>query len=184
MLPTENPWPAAIALVCVAIVCFGRFGSRRQLSSLIGGILCLVLVGGCFVLDSLVLTPSEQVVENIYNLTDAVQRQDVPKVLNYFSNQAPEREVVRTTLEKVKVQKDLRISDVSVTFKGAGSVAVSHFRANASITVNVAGYSGDVNYHPTRWELDWQREAGEWKIIEIRRLNPINGKEVSFLSAQ
>lgn len=184
MLPTENPWPLAIALVCVAIVCFGRFGSRRQGASLIGGILCLLLAGGCFVLDQLVVTPGEQVVQNIYSLCKDVQRQDVPKVMSYFSNQAPEREVVRTTLDKVKVKDDLRISDVSVTFNGAGSVAISHFRANASITVNVAGFAGDVPYHPTRWEFDWQREAGEWKIIDIRRLHPINGKEVNFLSAQ
>ena len=184
MWPTENPWPAAIALACLAIVFFGRFGSRRQSSSLIGGLVCLLLVGGYFVLDHFVVTPSEQVIQNIYDLSDAVKRQDIPKVLSYFSQQANEREVVRTTLDKVKVKDDLRISDVWVRFRGAGSVAVSHFRANASITVNLAGFTSDVNYHPTRWELDWQREGAEWKIIEIRRLHFINGKEINFLSAQ
>lgn len=184
MLPTENPWPAAIALICVAIVCFGQFGSRRKLASLIGGVLCLMLAGGCFVLDNLVLTPREQIIKNIYDVSAAVQRQDVKTVLSYFSPQANERDVVRTTLEKVKVGDDLRISDVSVTFKSAESVAIAHFRANASITVNLAGITGGVGYHPTRWEFDWQREAGEWKIINIHRLHPINGKEISFLSAQ
>lgn len=184
MWPTENPWPAAIILVSLAIVLLGRFGSRRKLSSLIGGLGCLLLAVGCIVLSEFVVTPSEQVIRNVYGLTADVQRQDVPKVLSYFSQQANEREVVQATLEKVKVHDDLRISDVSVSFRGAGSVAVAHFRANASITVNLAGFTGDAGYHPTRWEFDWQREAGAWKIIDIRRLHPITGKEISFLSAQ
>ena len=184
MLPTENPWPAAIVLVCMAIVLIGTFSSKRKVSSLIGGILCLLLAGGCFVLDRLVLTPGEQVTQNIYGLSDAVKQQDVPKVLIYFSKQAPDRDLIRTAVEGVKVHDDLRISDVSISFKGAGSVAVSHFRANASISVTIIGIAGDVGYHPTRWELDWQREAGEWKIIEVRRLHPITGKKVTILSTQ
>ncbi len=184
MLPTENPWPAAIVLVCMAIVFIGIFNSRRKTSSLVGGILCLLLAIGCFVLDSVVLTPGEQVTQNIYDLSEAVKKQDVPKVLSFFSNQAPERDQIKHAVEGVRVHDDLRISDVWVSFTGAGSVAVSHFRANASISVTIVGIAGDIGYHPTRWELDWQREAGEWKIIEVRRLHPINGKKVTILSAQ
>lgn len=184
MLPTDNPWPAMIALVCVAIVFFGRFGAQRKSSNLIVAIVCLLLAGGCFVLDQLVVTPSEQVVRNVYELSNAVIKQDVPTALSFFSRQATERDNVKFALERMRVHNDLRISDVSVTFRGANSVAVSHFRANASITINIAGFVENVSYHPTRWELDWQREGPDWKIIRVHRLHPITGKEVGFLSPQ
>lgn len=184
MWPTENPWPAMIALVCVAVLFIGRYAARRKLPSLILAVLCLLLAGGCFVLDQLVVTPAELIAQNIYDLTAAFQRQDKQKTLSYFSPKARERVIIETALGQVKVQDDLRVSDVSVTFRAANSVAVSHFRANASVSVNMMGVNADISYHPSRWELDWQREAGEWKIIQVHRLNPITGKEIGFLSSQ
>jgi len=184
MWPTDNPWPAMIVLVCLAMVFFGRFGAKQKSINLVIAFLCLLLAGGCFVLDYLVLTPSEQIVKNLYTLSNAVVRQDVPTTLSFFSGQARERENVRFAIERMKVQDDLRISDVSVSFRGEGSVAVSHFRANASITINIAGFIENVSYHPTRWELDWQREGTAWKIIRVHRLHPLTGKEVGFLSTQ
>lgn len=184
MWPTENPWPAMIALVCVATVCFGRYGSRGKLPSLILGLVCLLLAGGCFVLDHFVVTPGEQIAQNVYDLTTAFQRQDKPKTLSYFSPKARERVIIEAALGQVKVQDDLRVSDVSVTFRAANSVAVSHFRANASLSVNMMGVNADLSYHPSRWELDWQREAGEWKITQVHRLHPITGKEIGFMSSQ
>lgn len=183
MWPTENPWPAMIALVCVAIIFGARFFTRQNTSSLIGVVVCLLLAGGCYLLDQFVLTPGEQIIQNVYDLSAAVQRQDVPKALSYFSNQARERDLIKLALRQVKVKDDLRISDTSVTFKGAGSVAVSHFRANASLTVDMVGVNADISYHPSRWEVDWQREGNDWKIIQIHRLHPITGKEVGFLSS-
>ena len=173
-----------IVLVCVAMVFFGRFGAKQKSINLVLAALCLLLAGGCFVLDYLVLTPSEQVVQNLYALSKAVVRQDVPATLSLFSGQAQERENVKFAIERIKIHDDLRISDVSVSFRSEGSVAVSHFRANASITINIAGFIENASYHPTRWELDWQREGTDWKITRVHRLHPLTGKAMGFLSTQ
>jgi hypothetical protein len=182
MLPTENPWPAMIVLVCVAIVCFARWIARRESTQLIIGIVCIALGLGCILLDVFVETPGERVAQNIYDLTSAFQQQDKQKTLSFFSPRAKERMLIELALDKVHIGSDLRISDVSVTFKAANSLAISHFRANASVSVNMPPFAGDLGFHPSRWELEWEREAGEWKIIKVHRLHPITGKEMAFMA--
>lgn len=184
MWPTENPWPLMVILVCVAIVGIGQYATQRRRRSLVVALVSLLLAGGCFVLDQYVVTPAEEVIQNVYDLAVAVEKQDIPKTLNYFSPQAKERAVVEVALHQVKVRDHLRITDLSVTFKAANSLAISHFRANAALHVNLMGMATDLDSHPSRWELDWRREAGEWKIIKVRRLNPINGQEITFMSAE
>src|SRR4051794_20069436 len=103
MLPTENPWPAMIALVCVAILCLIQWGARRRLVHLIVGVLCLFLSAGCYVLDIYVQTPREVITENVYGLTSAFQKQDAPKTLSYFAPQAKERVIIENLLDGVHV---------------------------------------------------------------------------------
>ena len=184
MLPTENPWPAMIVLLCVAVLCVGKWIGRRKIGSLVIAVVCILLGAGCYLLDMYVQTAGELITQNVYDLTTAFQQQNVPKTLGFFSAQAiPERVLISTALNQVRVGEDLRVSDVSVTFKAANSLAISHFRANASVTINIPGGPHHVSYHPSRWELDWQKEAGEWKIVKVHRLNPITGKETGFMSA-
>ncbi len=182
MLPTENPWPAMIALICVAIMCFVQWGTRRKSRDLILGLTCLLLGIGCYLLDTFVQTPRELIIQHVKELTSAFQAQDRQKTLGFFSAQAiAERVAVQLALEQVHVGDDLRLTDLSVTFKAADSLATSHFRANASVSLEPPG-PGDVGFHPSRWELDWQKEGGNWKIIKVHRLNPITGKEIFFMA--
>jgi hypothetical protein len=182
MLPTENPWPAMIVLLCVAIVCLVQWTAKRRRIDLILAASCLLLGIGCYALDVFVETPREKIMQNIYDLTSAFQAQDVDKTISYFSPQAPERIVIQSMLSKVKVHNDLRVTDLSVTFKAANSLAISHFRANASVSATIGTLTTDIPYQPSRWELDWQREAGEWKIVKVHRLNPVTGKEIAFMA--
>lgn len=183
MLPTENPWPAMIVLACVAIVCFVQWAGSRRSSRLIAGFICVLAAGGCYLLDEFVVTPSELIVQHVRELTSAFQHQDVKRTLSFFSAQAiPERVLIASALDKVRVGDDLRVTDLNVTFKAANSLAISHFRANASVSLNMPPVTADLSYHPTRWELDWQKEAGEWKVVKVHRLNPITGKEIGFMA--
>ena len=173
-----------VVLVCVAIACIGQYAAHRKLRSLILALVSLLLAGGCYALDQYVLTPAEEVSQNVYDLATAIEKQDIQKTLGYFSPQARELDLIEAALHHVQVKDHLRITDLSVSFKAANSLAISHFRANAALHVNLMGMATVLDSHPSRWELDWRREAGEWKIINIRRLNPINGKEITFMAAE
>ena len=67
----------------------------------------------------------------------------------------------------VSVESDIRVTDVSVQLTNEDSRAITHFRANA--TVSASGVGG--GYHPSRWELTWQKEGDEWKITRTKYLN-------------
>lgn len=179
MLPTENPWPAMIVLTTVAVVCLIQGSAKRKLVPVILGVAFILLAAGCYVLDLFVVTPREVITQNVYDLAAAVENQDVPKTLNYISGQAPEREIIGALLKKVKVE-NLHITDLSVSFKAANSLGISHFRANGLISATVGGISIAKQHEPTRWELEWQQEGGAWKIVKIHRLNPVNGSEMAI----
>lgn len=61
---------------------------------------------------------------------------------------------------------------------GEDTQAVSHFRANGTV---VPENYGD-QHVATRWEVSWRKEAGEWKVYKIVRLNPITGEPINLLS--
>lgn len=179
MLPPENPWPVLLLLICVAIGFGLSWASSKKKSSLAVALIALGLGTGCYAWSQLVETPSKEIIKNLHDLVAAFENQDGPKVMSYFSKQANVPPGLESIIDQVKVRDHLRITDVSVSFKEQKSLAVLHFRANGGFTY---GSMGAVEHFPTRWELDWQRESNEWKIIEVRRLHMMNGKPVGLLS--
>lgn len=173
-----------MAVLCgvLALAGFGLWSTRRTWGPLIVMFVALGLSGASFVIDALVETPSEKVASNLYDLVDAFQKQDSARTLGHFSQQPkvlPIKAMVQAALKTVQVKDDVRVSDVSVKLMAEESQAIVHFRANASVSLGMAGI-GDVGYQPSRWELTWQKEAGEWKISEVQRLDPITGKPLAF----
>jgi hypothetical protein len=39
---------------------------------------------------------------------------------------------------------------------------------------------GDVGHRASRWDLTWQKQGGDWRIIEIQRLDPISGERMNI----
>ena len=78
----------------------------------------------------------------------------------------------------VDVGPDLDIKDVSVTLTAGNSQAAARFRANA--TVNVAQF-GNQGFKPSRWLVQWQKEAGVWKIVEVQRMHLIKDEPMGIL---
>ncbi|REJ79674.1 MAG: hypothetical protein DWQ34_19615 [Planctomycetota bacterium] len=170
---TETPWPPIFILAVIA-ACLAAAFSATQRSVYLAGILVLALLGGgIYFIEKQIVTERERVEAAIYGVADAFQRRDVAETVGYISQNAVLlRLLVLSKLREVQVREDLRITDVSIETSNQDSRATSHFRANG--TFAVAGY-GDVGHQPTRWEVDWQKEGGEWRIINVRRLDPING---------
>ena len=101
------------------------------------------------------------------------------KTLSYFSEEnLTDRTRIKIAMVMFTVHDDLRVSDVMVTVNEKDSLATSHFRANASVTM-LGG--GDAGWRPSRWEFTWQREEGAWRIIKIQRLHPIRDEEMGPL---
>lgn len=182
MLPPDNPWPVVIVLMCVAVglgLAWNR--SRKSYGALAGALIALGVAVGCYAWSQSVETPAKVVTKQLLDMTVAFKNQEVEKTMSYFSKQGNLPSGMESMIKRVKVIGNLPITDISVTFKQQNSLATTHFRANAAFTFDD---SATVDHLPTRWELDWQREANEWKVVEVRRLHLMNGTPVNLMSGK
>lgn len=184
---TETPWPPIVGLCVIGVLLFLGWLSQRKWVFLAGVALCLALCGIVFVVEQQIVTPREQVEQTLLDFAATFQRDSLqqglanalipgpePDTLNFISKSADgTRQLARTALNFVDLPEPVRISDVRTTMSNNDSRAVTHFRASAMVR---AGGYGDAVHHPSRWELTWQREREEWKIVRATRLNFMSGE--------
>ena len=70
------------------------------------------------------------------------------------------------------------IKDVQVTLLADETRASTRFRANGTVSFEKT----NAGHQPSRWELKWQREGSDWKIIEVHRLHPLKDEELGMFS--
>jgi hypothetical protein len=175
---TENPWPPMVIAVFAAVVFLFLWNANRRGLHFVLAVACLLAAAGIYLLERLIVTEGERLQQRVVQLCYDF-RDKKPAVLDYVSDSFPKlKEMFSDALATVTIQSDLRMSDFQTTLTDDNSRGTVRFRANA--TINVSGY-GDVGYQPAHLELVFEREKGEWKIIEIRRFNPINGKEIDVM---
>ena len=176
---TENAWPPMLIAGLAALVCLAMWNSNRRGVLLAAAVGCLLLCVGFFFLERAIVTEGERLQMIVVSLCDDF-RNKRPATLNYFSNTAPVLKVqVLAAMALVDVDKDLRLTDFQSHVTNQNSRGTVHFRANA--TMSVTGH-GNVGHQPARLNLTFQREQGEWKIIEVERLNPLTGEKMGLLT--
>ena len=184
---TETPWPPIIGLCVIGVLLFLGWLSQRKTMFLVGVALCLALCGIVFVIEQQIVTERERVEQTLLDFAAAFQRDSMqqglvnfvipgpgPESLRYISATADStRQMATTALNYVDLPEPVRISDVRTTMSNNDSRAITHFRATA--TVRAGGFADGIQ-QPTRWELTWQREKGDWKILRATRLHFFNGQ--------
>ena len=84
-------------------------------------------------------------------------------------------------LDLVDLSESFHIKSIQVTINNADS-ATAMVRANGSVTLRKNG--GGTHSLPNFWKTIWRLESGQWKLAEATRLNPVNGTEMGYFSAQ
>ncbi len=173
----ETPWPVIVACSAVAALLYIGWYARGQGGYLVGAFVCLVLAVATFFVERYLVTESERVEMVLEELWSAVKSDDDEAVLNRISARAPDlRASVAHAIQRYQVSDEVRLTQVQVELTSQNSRALTRFRANGPISQ--AG-SGTTWRGVTRWEFTWQREADEWRIIRITRLDPLTGEELS-----
>ena len=173
---TENAWPPMLLAGLGSLVCFGLWNSDRRNLYLISAIVCLGIVGVVYAVERAIVTDGEKVQGDVAQLCDQFRKRD-PAALDHFSANAPElKALCKRAMEAVEIRDDLRLTDFHTKFTSQNSRASVHFRANA--TVSVGGFSG---HQPFRCILDFQKEGGAWKIVDVQQLDPIKGDKMSVM---
>lgn len=182
---TEEAWPPIILLVMGTAVLVALWSTSRRAIHLAGA---AVLLLGCVVVYAVeqnIVTERERVETALYGVADAFRAADTGRTLDSISPRAPQLKLVveHVMVEmEVRVKDDLRITDVNIEMLNEDTRAKSHLRANGRIFV--PQYGGDVGHVATRWNVTWQKEGGEWKIINVERLDPVRGNPVNLLTGE
>jgi hypothetical protein len=174
---TETPWPPIFLLGIAACVLLAVWSSQKRAVWLIAALAAVVSAVAVYFIESSIITEAERVEKNVYELKTAFERKDKTRTLSFFSLQAPEpRERVEQALEWVDLPDGVDIKDMSVRMSNENTRAVARFRANGTVS-----FRGMLPQHAaSRWELTWQKEGNDWKIIDVVRLNPINDEPMGI----
>jgi ketosteroid isomerase-like protein len=172
-------WPLFFLCLILGAAFLAQWLPQRGRRQIVAATVFLVAAAAIFLADHFIITETKRVQANIYDLAKAVQAGNVERCLTFFSeNDKPDRQLVGQAASMVEIQGPIRITDMAINMSSAESRAVASFRATADVK-----FQNQTNRYPTRWELTWQREGNDWKVIRVRRLQLIGDQETSPLAA-
>ena len=182
---TEDAWSPIILCVVAGAIFFITWSTTRKSAFLLALPVLLLIAITIFFIERAVVTDSEQVEQNLFSLIETFVEEsqqlgmgsgEIPgqvRCHHYFSVlNTTDRNRVVAALMVVSISDGISVKDVQTRLTNENTRAITHFRANA--VVSAGSFSG---HHPSRWELSWQKEAGEWKITRTRMLNVVTGEE-------
>lgn len=174
---TEDPWPPIILFVMIGIALAFVAHSQQKPRLFVAAIFMGILCGMTYFIDQAVVTEGEKIESAIYDLARAFHENDRAGTLNYFSPQNPDLQLLANgALDLVDIEDDYRITDLDIETSADNTLARSHLRVN--VTARVLGVTSPAR---TRWNLEWRKEDGKWRIVEVHRLDPISGAEMGHL---
>ena len=175
---TENPWPLLLLFAGTAVIALIS-GAPKGRSVFV---VCLLAVVGLYLTEAAIVTPGELVEDQLQIMLDAFRDRNQDAINDCIADESPKlRETAAEGLNLVTLTKDFHIKDLEVTVRADGQTADAHLRANGTLKVN----HGDMFSHVfTRWQTVWKHVGSEWKLVEVRRLDPVNGQEMGILDAR
>jgi hypothetical protein len=144
--------------------------------------ICLGLAAGLYVLEGSIVTPSEQIAAGLDELRLGFVKESTADIFRWISEDSPDlRETAAKGLELVSVSRAFQLKNIEVKPAENGNSAWVEFRGNGTLTLR----QNNTPYHAiTRWKTLWKLQSGQWKLVEVHRLNPVNGDEIGVLAAE
>jgi hypothetical protein len=178
---TENPWPLILLLALAAGVMLAFWTSQKRGIWVLGAVAALACAVAVYFVEKAFVTEAERVENKVHAVAEAFTRQDREGTLAFFSVQnAPLRETVVQALDWVELPNGVDIKDMSVRLSNENTRAVARFRANGTVSYKQQG----AQHYPSRWEVTWQKEAGDWKIIAVDRMHTIRDEKVGIFDSR
>ncbi|WP_437203743.1 hypothetical protein [Planctomicrobium sp. SH664] len=182
MLPTENSWPLIVVLLLIASGLGAGWFLQRRAPYLIGIAIAVGLMIAALIVDAQVVTLREKLTQDVYDMTSAFQQRDLDRTIQFVSPQARSlRMKIGTAYNVLKLEDDMRVTDVQVELFGEDTRATTRFRVNVTVDVNMPNTAEYRDRIATRWEAKWQLEGNEWRMIDIFELHPYTGVRMDRL---
>jgi hypothetical protein len=175
---TENPWPLLLILAGTSVVAMiSGVPKGRSVS-----VMCVLAAVGLYFIESAVVTPGEEVESQLQMMLEAFRERDQNTIDRLVADESAKlRETSAEGLKMVTLTKDFRFKDLEVAVRADGQTADAHLRANGTLKLNSSDMETRVF---TRWQTVWKQIGTDWKLVEVRRLDPVNGQEIGILDAR
>jgi hypothetical protein len=163
----ENPLPIwSLGAVCLAIAVI-VFLAKRSLASILGVAGVIAVTALLLVLESIVVTPSEEVEQSLSDLMAAIEANDLAAVVAWIDPSAKSiRSEAETLMPQVKVRETGSTSvHVEVDESASPLKATSFFRGRIDGT---HARSGGRVFYFDKVEIDWQKSGDSWQVIDYR----------------
>jgi hypothetical protein len=176
---TDNSLPLLILIAAVACVSFLSGAPRGKIFT---AALLLLGCGVCF-LEQYIVSPAEEVEHELHVMLDHFKSENLSGITAQIAAESQSlAEIAKKGLELVDLSETFHIKSIDVTVDDAAASAVAMVRANGLVTLPFHG--GATHRVPNFWRTEWKTEDGTWKLVEVTRLNPLNGTEMGYFSAQ
>lgn len=176
---TENPFPLLLIFGLLALALFAAWGNSKKPGYFFTGVGMMALAIVALLTEQVIVTPGEEVEARTSQLCREFQRKD-PHIFTMISAQSPElKTLIETGFKVVQVSDDLHIDHMETRTIESGNRVVIRFRIRATMTIE---HLGNVGSRTGLFELVWVREAGDWKLLRVNRLNPVTNDPIEVLS--
>ena len=176
---TDNPLPLLILIAALAVVSFLSGVPRGKTFTAV-----LLLLGcGVYFLEQYLVSPAEEVEHELHVMLDHFKSENLSGITEQIAAESQAlAEIARQGLELVDLSDTFHIKSINVTVDDAEAEAVAMVRANGKVTLPYHG--GATHRIPNYWRTEWKTEDDTWKLVKVTRLNPVNGTEMGYFSAQ
>lgn len=179
---TETPWPPIVIGGVLILLLVAAWNVTRRGAYLAWALGLAVACVAAYFVEQQIVTEAERVEQSIHAVATAFQEGNLEETLSHIApSQMMLRAAVTLAIGLYDVKDDLEITAVDVQMKANETLAVSRFRANATIESKADNYRA---HHPSYWELTWQKIEGDWKIVDYQRLHVVTGKPIDVFSQQ
>lgn len=177
----EHSWTivAIFGLAATASTTFFLRGGGTP--PLIATIVCILAALGLAVLASVVSTPNQLVRAELDRVVEAFKDGDETAVLASFANDYSDGARNRADIERLVRQHMSRARLSDIWLSGVTLAPAPQARRTARFVAHVVGdYQGQStgpDSYPVRMEIDFTLVGADWKIVAIRRYDPIRSAE-------
>lgn len=179
---TETALPPIVILLLIAGILFLIWSQNARALYLAGIAGCVLLSGVIYMVELTIITPKEEVENSIRGIAAAAVDGDIDRTVAFVSNNSRDvSTAIRTAMTLVDVHEGLSIKDMEIEMVANNSQANADFRANGMFSLKGSGME---QHAATRWLFSWRKEAGQWKVVKLDRLDPMGGKPINIMAHQ
>lgn len=173
----EDPLPILVmgaALAIALVTGFIKTGHKGLLYALAATV---VLVIALLALENYVVTDREEVEDVLFEIAEAVERNDIDAAIEHVSPEAPgleraNQELRRIQFQEVKIKPNL---EIDVFPERAPPEAVAKF--NVVVVANVG--LGGMEHYPRYVEATFVKERDDWVVHDYSHHEPTRGMKIN-----